>query len=105
MRYTSTTIYETFPFPQWGVLHSIEIKKYIQEKIKIVKLVAKRAREFRDLKNKIRVENKLSLRDLYRGLELSVTHPLNTAQKKLDEAVIKAYNYGLPKTMQKKDSS
>lgn len=36
-------------------------------------------------------------------MELPGTHPLKTAQKKLDEAVIKAYNYGLPKTMQKKD--
>lgn len=104
LRYTSTTIYETFPFPQWGVLHGVEMEENIQEKVNIVELVAIRAREFRDLKNKIRIENNLSLRDLYRGMELTGKHPLKKAQKRLDEAVWKAYYYGLPKTMQKNDS-
>ncbi len=103
IRYTSTTVYETFPFPQWGILHGIESDKKIPEKTKLVKEVAKYAREFRKLKKKIRIENKLSLRDLYRGLELPGDHPLKKAQEKLDEAVKKAYYYGLPQDLQKTD--
>ena len=103
MRYTTTTVYETFPFPQWGLLHDIELDKKVPEKTKIVKDVAECAREFYKLKNKIRIKSDLSLRDLYRGLELSVKHPLKKAQEKLDQAVKKAYYYGLPKNMQKED--
>ncbi len=103
IRYTSTTIYETFPFPQWGLLHGIDLDKNTPEKIKLVKELAKCAKKFRDLKNKIRINNKLSLRDLYRGLELPGDHPLKKSQEKLDEAVWKVYYYGLPKNMQKED--
>ncbi|KKM79291.1 hypothetical protein LCGC14_1351410, partial [marine sediment metagenome] len=102
-RYTSTTVYETFPFPQWGLLHGIELDKITPEKTKLVKELAKCAKEFRDLKNKIRINNKLSLRDLYRGLELPGDHPLKKSQEKLDEAVWKVYYYGLPKSMQIED--
>ncbi|GAJ23281.1 unnamed protein product, partial [marine sediment metagenome] len=102
-RYTSTTVYETFPFPQWGMLHGVESDKKIPEKSKFVKDIAKCAREFREFRNKIRTDNNLSLRDLYRGLELPGDHPLKKAKKKLDEAVWSAYYYGLPQDMQEED--
>ena len=100
-RYTSTTIYETLPFPQWGILHGEELSQYIPKKTSLVLNIVKRARKFRELKNRIRLDNHLSLRDLYRGLELPGDHPLKNAKKKLDDAVWSAYNYGLPKNMQK----
>ncbi len=103
IRYTSTTVYETFPFPQWGILHGVKLDENILEKAELIKCVATKAREFRMIKNKIRIESDLSLRDLYRGLELPGEHPLRDAQKKLDEAVWAAYCYGLPKNMQKED--
>ncbi len=99
LRYTVSTIFDTFPFPQWGILNGEEKEKNIDSKIKIAHKVAKKARKLINLRNKIRIENKLSLRDVYRTIELPGKNVLKDAQKELDNAVREAYYYGLPDEM------
>jgi hypothetical protein len=77
-RYTSDTVYDSFPWPQ-------------KPKLEDVKLVAKRAVELRALRTKLKKEHKVSLRELYCALEGPGSHPLKTAQAKLDEVVRAAY--------------
>lgn len=103
-RYTSNTVFDTFPWPQWGILHSEseENKKENKIKIQLALNVAKAAKELRDERNKIRKENNLSLRDLYRTLELPGENKLKKAQEKLDKSVWDAYFYGMLKKSQKK---
>ena len=62
-RYTSDTVFDTFPWPQWATLAQ-------------VKAVAEAAR---------------SLRDLYRTLETPGTNRLRDVQSALDSAVRAAY--------------
>jgi len=104
-RYTSNTVFDTFPWPQWGILHSDlkENKKDNKIKIQLALNVAKAAKELRYERNKIRTENNLSLRDLYRTLELPGENNLKKAHEKLDKAVWEAYFYGMPKKLQKKN--
>jgi type II restriction/modification system DNA methylase subunit YeeA len=106
-RYTSQTVYETFIWPQWGNLtpleNSIKDTKNKNMKIELALNVAKSARKLRHIRNKIRKEYNYSLREIYRTLELPGKNPLKDAQRNLDQAVLKAYFYGLPKRMQKKD--
>ena len=63
-RYTSDTVFDTFPWPQWATLAQ-------------VKAVAEAAR---------------SLRDLYRTLETPGTNRLRDVQSALDSAVRAAYS-------------
>lgn len=104
-RYTSTSVFCSFPWPQWGKLNldGVSNKKSNskQSPINIALNVAEAARELRFLRNKIRKENGFSLRELYRILELPGDNPLRKAQEKLDSAVLEAYYYGLPKKMKK----
>jgi type I restriction-modification system DNA methylase subunit len=104
-RYTSDTVFDTFPWPQWGTIEfpdspSID-SKFLRLRIEKALDVAKAARNLRQTRNKIRQENHCSLRDLYRGLELPGDNPLRTAQEFLDRAVREAYLFGLPKGMQR----
>jgi len=99
MRYTTTTIFNTFPFPQWGVLHGEKLDENGKNKTKIALNVAIKARKFIELRNKIRVENEWSLRDVFRSMELPGRNPLKVLKNELDIAVRAAYNYGLPKKM------
>jgi len=106
-RYTSNTVFDSFPWPQWGTLKlddpanvGVRSKK---SPLEIAGKVAKAARELRALRSKIRAENNFSLRELYRTLELPGDNPLRKAHERLDEAVWEAYYYGLPKTMQRRD--
>ena len=46
---------------------------------------------FRKKRNELRAKHNLSLRDLYRALDLPGSHPLKDAQAVLDAAVRKAY--------------
>ena len=106
-RYTSNTVFDSFPWPQWGNLNSLEnsiknIKKK-DRKIELAINVASSARELRNIRNKIKKEFNYSLREIYRTLELPGKNLLRDAQNNLDNAVLKAYNYGLPKKMQKND--
>jgi len=104
-RYTSDTVFDSFPWPQWGTLivpDSPPINSnFTKLKIDAALNVAKAARNLRQIRNKIRQENHCSLRDLYRGLELPGENPLRTAHESLDRAVREAYLLGLPKRMQR----
>lgn len=80
-RYTSNTVFDSFPWPQKPALAQ-------------VKKVAKRAVELRKLREELRKKHNLSLRELYRSLELPGSHPLKTAHEALDDAVREAYGMG-----------
>ena len=80
-RYTSNTVFDTFPWPQSPKLAAID-------------KVAKTGRALRVLRRRLMVEHGLSPRDLYRSIELPGEHPLKDAHKALDEAVRSAYGMG-----------
>ncbi|MBN8982051.1 MAG: class I SAM-dependent DNA methyltransferase [Rhizobiales bacterium] len=77
-RYTSNTVFDSFPWPQKPTLAAISA-------------VAKAAVELRDMRAAARTKHKLSLRELYRTLDLPGEQPLKKAQEKLDKAVMAAY--------------
>jgi hypothetical protein len=78
-RYTSNTVFDTFPWPQDSSKNAI-------------KKVADASQELRLLRRELMAEHSLSLRTLYRSLELPGKHLLKDAQHKLDEAVQEAYH-------------
>jgi hypothetical protein len=78
-RYTSNTVFDSFIRPQ-------------NPSLKAINQVAKEAQNLRHLRRELMKQYDLSLRDLYRILELPGKHPLKDAQAKLDEAVQVAYN-------------
>ena len=80
-RYTSDSIFDTFPWPQ--VPSRAAIKK-----------VAAAAVSLRALRHKLKQDNDLSFRELYRTLDLPGANPLKTAHTRLDEAVREAYGVG-----------
>ncbi|MGB1206016.1 MAG: class I SAM-dependent DNA methyltransferase [Chitinophagales bacterium] len=80
LRYTTNTVWNTFPFPQ-------------QPSLKDVQAVAIAAKALRDERNKIMLKYKYSLRDLYRIIEQHGTNPIKDLQQKLDNAVTKAYRF------------
>lgn len=82
-RYTSNTVFDTFPWPQTPTIAD-------------VRRVAKASKELRELRNRLAAEEQLTLRDLYRSLELPGVSPLKDAQAALDSAVQKAYK--IPKS-------
>lgn len=59
--------------------------------MKDIKAVAVATVAFRKKRNELRTKHNLSLRDLYRALDLPGAHPLKDAQAALDSAVRKAY--------------
>ncbi len=77
-RYTSNTVFDSFPWPQ-------------EPNVTDIKAVAAAAVAFRLKRNELRAKHNLSLRDLYRALDLPGSHPLKDAQAVLDGAVCKAY--------------
>jgi len=77
-RYTSNTIFDSFPWPQSPTL-------------KEIRGVAKEAVALCNLRRKIMTAHSLSLRELYRSLELPGANPLRDAHAWLDFAVRKAY--------------
>lgn len=77
-RYTSDTVFDTFPWPQ-------------DPSESNVRNVAKAAIKLRALRRKVMAENEWSLRDLYRTLELEGDNPLREAHAALDAAVRSAY--------------
>lgn len=80
-RYTSNTVFDSFPWPQSPTL--IQVRK-----------VAKRAVELRQIREELRIRHNLSLRELYRSLELPGSHPLKSAHDALDTVVREAYGIG-----------
>jgi len=99
-------VFDTFPWPQWSfnlVTGKSNQKgiKYQESRIEVAIGVADAARELRNIRNRIRIQNQWSLRELYRTLEISGENPLKDAHEKLDQAVKQAYLYGLPREMSK----
>lgn len=77
-RYTSNTVFDSFPWPQEPTLSTIEA-------------VAAVAVELRDLRRAVMKRHGMSLRELYRTLEQPGTSPFKSAHAALDKAVRAAY--------------
>ena len=77
-RYTSDTVFDSFPWPQSPTLAR-------------AKNVADAAVALRQLRRQIMEEHHWSLRELYRTLEIPGRNPLRIAQDRLDAAVRAAY--------------
>lgn len=77
-RYTSDTVFDTFPWPQSPTLAQ-------------ARRIAAAAVALRRLRRKVMAENNWSLRELYRSLELPGKNPLRDAHDALDAAVRAAY--------------
>lgn len=77
-RYTSNTVFDSFPWPQ-------------SPSLKQVKNVAVAGVALRALRRELCKEHGLTLRSLYRSIELPGDHPLKKATAKLDQAVCAAY--------------
>ncbi len=106
-RYTNTTAYNSFVWPQFGVPFAKNPETYIEErKLEITKLVSNVvscAREFYTKRDEIRKTCKLSLRDIYRTMEKHGDNPLRDMQDKLNEAVLECYKYETPKSLLSED--
>jgi hypothetical protein len=77
-RYTSDTVFDTFPWPQNPT------KKQIDE-------VAKQAKALRDKRNEMMEKHHYTLRQLYRIMDDTPENPVSEIQSKLDVAVRDAY--------------
>ena len=77
-RYTSDTVFDSFPWPQNPT------KKQIEE-------VAKQAKALRDKRNEYIGEKHLTLRQLYRIMDDTPNNPISEIQIRLDNAVRDAY--------------
>lgn len=77
-RYTSETVFDSFPWPQNPT------KKQIEE-------VAKYAKALRDARNLLIEERHYTLRDIYRIIDETENNPVSIIQGKLDNAVRDAY--------------
>ena len=81
-RYTSDTVFDTFPWPQSPTLPAI-------------RRVATASSALRAVRRRHMGESRTSLRILYRLTELPGKNPLNVAQEELDLAVREAYGMSL----------
>ena len=79
-RYTPTSIWDTFPFPQAPTLNN-------------VKKVAEASIELRLKRNQIIEKYGYCLRDIYNILTEPGSNPIKDAHKKLDDAVFAAYGF------------
>jgi hypothetical protein len=79
-RYTSDTVFDTFPWPQTATVKQIDA-------------VAAAARELRRVRAEALPKMKGGLRALYRTLELPGANPLKDAHAALDTAVLTAYGF------------
>lgn len=77
-RYTSNTVFDSFPWPQ-------------SPSQKAVRRIADAGTELRATRRELCSKHNLTLRELYRSIELPGEHPLKLATAKLDQAVRKAY--------------
>ncbi|RYG88782.1 MAG: class I SAM-dependent DNA methyltransferase [Alphaproteobacteria bacterium] len=77
-RYTSNTVFDSFPWPQ-------------APSLKQVRGVAAAAVALRELRRNLCKQHGLTLRELYRTMELPGDHALKNATAKLDSAVRSAY--------------
>ena len=77
-RYTSETVYSTFPWPQSPAL-------------KLVQRVSRAAVELRQVRQKAMDNNKITFRAMYKTMELPGDNVLKDAHAALDEAVRECY--------------
>lgn len=102
-RYTNTTTYNSFAWPQFGIPFAKNSEKYIQENkdeiAKLVRSVAKCAKDFYLKRDEIRRNCKMSLREIYRTMEKPGENPLRDLQDKLNCAVLDCYKFGTPKSL------
>jgi type II restriction/modification system DNA methylase subunit YeeA len=77
-RYTSNTVFDSFPWPQNPTAKHID-------------KIGASAKKLRELRTTLKKKHKISLRTLYRSLENPGKHPLKDAHKELNDAVIQAY--------------
>ena len=77
-RYTSDTVFDSFPWPQ-------------KAKLDAIKRVADASLALRTLRNKLLKDGGSTLRELYRSLEMPGKNSLREAHEFLDEAVREAY--------------
>jgi len=85
-RYTSDTVFDTFPWPQTATVKQIDS-------------VAAAARELRAVRAEALPKIKGGLRALYRILELPGANPLKDAHAALDTAVLAAYGFSAKKDL------
>ncbi len=78
-RYTSNTVFDSFPWPQ-------------QPTKAAVLAVASAANRLRTVRRQLLLEHGLSLRELYRSIDLPGSHPLKDVHDGLDQAIAKAYD-------------
>ncbi len=99
-RYTSDTVFDTFPWPQFdesrGCVRQNAARKnqpptHVGSHIAPIRAVAEAARALRALRREIMAANSWSLRDLYRTLETPGANRLRDAHAALDTAVRRAY--------------
>jgi hypothetical protein len=84
--YTSSTVFDTFPWPQTATVKQIDA-------------VAVAARELRRVRAEALPKMKGGLRALYRTLELPGANPLKDAHAALDTAVLTAYGFNAKKDL------
>lgn len=77
-RYTSDTVFDSFPWPQNPT------KKQIEE-------VARQAKALRDKRNELMAKHHYTLRQLYRIMDDTPDNPVSEIQTRLDNAVRDAY--------------
>jgi len=77
-RYTSKTVFNTFPWPQ--NVSEVQVKK-----------IAKIASNLRKIRNNLKNNYKVTLRDMYKSIELDGKSELRDAHEELDRAVLSAY--------------
>jgi len=80
-RYTPHSVFDTFPWPQ----------NPTAKKVKAVADAARALHEYR--REAMRKSERLTLRDLYRSLELLGKNPLKDFHAALDKAVLAAYGF------------
>lgn len=77
-RYTSNTVFDSFPWPQTPSIES-------------VRSIAIASLRLRNLRNALKIEHEVSLLELYQLMELPGNSPLKDAHATLNEAVREAY--------------
>lgn len=77
-RYTSNTVFDSFPWPQAPTGRAISD-------------VAAASVQLRNERRRLLAKHNITLRELYRSIELPGDHPLKVATAALDDAVRKAY--------------
>jgi len=101
-RYTSDTVFDTFPWPQFevsrddreggeGKKKTSQPSRPSRDSLEKIRAVGEAAVALRALRHEIMQDNGWSLRELYKSLETPGENRLRAAQAALDAAVRRAY--------------